>query len=482
VPQAGPDPVPHKALCYKEGAAATVSVRRLAGRLALAIDGKVDASNAGDRLTQRLLGILPILIHGHADQLCVIGLGSGVTVASAIATGLVRHADVVEISPEVVAASALFSNENGSVLASPRVRLIVGDGRSHLQLSTRRYNVIVSEPSNPWMAGVAALFTREFFEAARLKLGPGGILCQWAHLYDMSDADLRSIVRTFASVFPQTTMWRVGDGDLLLIGTTANDIESQLANVAERLRQKSATAVLGDVAIQPATAPFPLLSLFAGRPPEVARYGDAAAIQTDDRMDRVGLDLRSVDQRKRPDHPRVDHRRTPSGRGCRRGARSRCATPGRARRDGSESGILFDRLRLLPQGGRARRRRRRGTARRVGRRGRPQPAEGAPRAARGVGQIVARPMRPCASSCRGCVRPQATSRRRLPRRPTRAVSTPATRGQPRSWRRCSPTWATRRGSRRWPICSPPGIRAARMGLTTRRPRCCSAVASPKRQR
>jgi spermidine synthase len=269
---------------YKEGGAATVSVRRLAGRLALAIDGKVDASNAGDMLTQRLLGVLPVLIHGHPDTLCVIGLGSGVTVASAMATGLVRHADVVEISPEVVAASALFSNENHNVLASPHVRVIVGDGRSHLQLSKRHYDVIVSEPSNPWMAGVAALFTREFFAAARLRLRPGGVLCQWAHLYDMSDADLRSIVRTFASVFPQSTMWRVGDGDLLLIGTTGNDIESLLANVTLRSRERSAVAVLADVAIEPATAPFQLLSMFAGGPAEIARYSDAAAIQTDDRM------------------------------------------------------------------------------------------------------------------------------------------------------------------------------------------------------
>jgi spermidine synthase len=269
---------------YKEGAAATVSVRRLAGRLSLAIDGKVDASNAGDMLTQRLLGVLPVFIHGHPDQLCVIGLGSGVTVASAMATGLVRHADVVEISPEVVAASAFFSNENNDILESPKVRLIVGDGRSHLQLSNDRYDVIVSEPSNPWMAGVAALFTREFFAAARLKLEPGGILCQWAHTYDMSDADLRSIVRTFAAVFPQSTMWRVGDGDLLLIGTTGSDIDAQLANIAKRARQPSTSAVLSDVGIEPATAPFQLLSLFAGGPAEVAHYGDAATVQTDNRM------------------------------------------------------------------------------------------------------------------------------------------------------------------------------------------------------
>src|SRR5205085_6329395 len=116
---------------YAEGAAATVSVRRLGGTRALAIDGKIDASNAGDMLTQRLLGVLPVLLHRDPKELCVIGLGSGVTAGSALATNLVRHADVVEISPEVVAASALFSPENANVLRSPRVRLIVGDGRSH---------------------------------------------------------------------------------------------------------------------------------------------------------------------------------------------------------------------------------------------------------------------------------------------------------------------------------------------------------------
>ena len=173
-----------------------MSVRRLLGRLSLAIDGKIDASNSGDMLTQRMLGVLPVLLHPDPQDLCVIGLGSGVTLASAMATGLVSHADAVEISPEVVEASAFFSKENGDILRAPGVRLVLGDGRSHLQLTKRHYDVIVSEPSNPWMAGVAALFTQEFFAAARAKLKPDGVICQWAHTYDMSDRDLRSIVRT----------------------------------------------------------------------------------------------------------------------------------------------------------------------------------------------------------------------------------------------------------------------------------------------
>ena len=268
---------------YKEGAAATVTVRRLAGTRSLAIDGKIDASNGGDMLTQRLLGLLPVLLHKDARDICVIGLGSGVTLGAALAPGTAAHADVVEISPEVVAASRFFDRENGSVLTRPEVRLIVGDGRSHLRLTPRQYDVIVSEPSNPWMAGVAALFTREFFESARARLRPDGLLCQWAHTYDIRSDDLRSIVKTFASVFPQGTMWLVGEGDLLLIGSK-EDRPLPLDRLASRWRSGASRAALEEVGIVGAETPFALLSLFAGGPAELRRFGADVPVQTDDRM------------------------------------------------------------------------------------------------------------------------------------------------------------------------------------------------------
>jgi spermidine synthase len=267
---------------YKEGAAGTVSVRRLTGTLSLAIDGKVDASNGGDMLTQRLLGLLPVLLHGRAQDVCVIGLGSGVTVGSALAVPTVRRADVVEISSEVVEASRLFDRDSGRALENSAVRLIVGDGRSHLLLTPRRYDVIVSEPSNPWMAGVAALFTREFFQAARARLKPDGLLCQWAHTYDISAEDLQSIVRTFASVFPQGTLWLVGEGDLLLIGTNGSAINPCLERLGRGWRDGQASGVLADIGIDAAHASFDLASLFAGGPAELQRYGDSAVVQTDD--------------------------------------------------------------------------------------------------------------------------------------------------------------------------------------------------------
>jgi spermidine synthase len=290
---------------YKEGAAATVSVRQLTGTRSLAIDGKVDASNAGDMLTQRMLGLLPVLMHGKAHDICIIGLGSGVTLGSALSSGLVQHADVVEISPEVVEASHFFDRENDGALSRAPVRLIVGDGRSHLLLTSQRYDVIVSEPSNPWMAGVASLFTRQFFEAARARLKPGGLLCQWAHTYDISPRDLQSIVGTFGSVFPQGTLWMVGGGDLLLIGAKDGEILPRLAAVAPGSRTGTVASALVDIGIANGTAAFALLSQFAGGPGELERYGSGAVVQTDDQTKLEYSAPRGIYGRTREDNAAV---------------------------------------------------------------------------------------------------------------------------------------------------------------------------------
>src|SRR5262249_5759201 len=118
-------------LYYKEGRAATVSVKRLGGTVSLAVDGKVDATSAGDMLTQRLLAHLPLLLHRGPRTALVVGLGSGVTAGAALSHPLDR-VDAVEISAEVVAAARrFFATVNKNALDDPRLRLIVGDGRNH---------------------------------------------------------------------------------------------------------------------------------------------------------------------------------------------------------------------------------------------------------------------------------------------------------------------------------------------------------------
>ena len=265
-------------LYYREGAMATVSVKKLTGTTSLAIDGKVDASTRSDMLTQRLVAHVPLLLHEDPKEVCIIGLGSGVTLGSALRHPI-EHADVVELSPEVVEASRYFEQENYRALSDSRTHLIVGDGRSHLLLTNRKYDVIVSEPSNPWIAGVASLFTREFFAAARARLAPGGIICQWAHTYNISNGDLRSIIATFRSVFPNGTAWLIGEEDVLLIASDA-PIEPRLANIGRGWRRPG---VAEDLATVGAREPFSLLSLYVAGPSELAKYTASAAILTDDR-------------------------------------------------------------------------------------------------------------------------------------------------------------------------------------------------------
>jgi spermidine synthase len=264
-------------LSYREGSTGTVTVRELTGTISLAIDGKVDASNAGDMLTQRLLAHVPLLLHPNPQRAAIIGLGSGVTLGSAL-THPLTEATVLEISPEVVAASRFFDDDNHHALADRRTRLIVGDGRTHLMLGTETYDMIVSEPSNPWMAGIASLFTREFFQGARNRLAPGGVLCQWAHTYDISNRDLKSIVATFLDVFPDGTLWLIGDADVLLVGSTV-PLDARIAGIGAAMRRPGVAQDLASVGV---VSPFSVTSMFIAGGDALKAWAAGAPMQTDD--------------------------------------------------------------------------------------------------------------------------------------------------------------------------------------------------------
>src|SRR5439155_14292933 len=143
---------------FKEGAAATVSIRKSRGDMMLSIDGKVDALDTCDMTTQKMLAHLPLLLAGNAKHVAVIGLGSGVTAGAALQHPI-ESLDVIEISPKVVAGSKYFEHVNGHPLEDRRTNLIIGDGRNHLRYTDKKYDVTISEPSNPWMSGKASLFS-----------------------------------------------------------------------------------------------------------------------------------------------------------------------------------------------------------------------------------------------------------------------------------------------------------------------------------
>lgn len=213
-----------KVLFYRDGAGSTVTVRsRMESgreRITLAVNGKTDAST-GDVSTQRLLGHIPMLLRPDSSEVMVVGFGSGMTGGAVARHPSVQRLDVVEISPDVPVAAREFAAYNDEFWTNPRVRIVIEDAKSFLKTTTRRYDVIISEPSNPWMAGVAGVFSREYYEDCRAVLKRNGLMAQWIHTYETTDETLEMVLRTFTSVFPFASIWQPNQGDLILVGTAA---------------------------------------------------------------------------------------------------------------------------------------------------------------------------------------------------------------------------------------------------------------------
>ncbi|MCB9639214.1 MAG: spermidine synthase [Myxococcales bacterium] len=199
---------PGSVIFYREGISATVSVEGTDTHRALKVNGKTDASNVGDRSTQISVSALPIVAHGKAKDVAVIGWGSGMTVGAALKFPL-RSLVAAELEPAVVEASKYFEPWNFYPLRDKRLRLLYNDGRNFLAATKKQFDVIVSEPSNPWMSGVANLFTQEYFQIAKKRLREGGILCQWVQLYELSYENILSILRSVSSVFPYVQLYEV---------------------------------------------------------------------------------------------------------------------------------------------------------------------------------------------------------------------------------------------------------------------------------
>jgi len=212
---------------HRDGAGATVVVEGWGAdrpgplEVSLRVNGKTDASSRSDLPTQLLSGHLPLLRHTTAGDVLVVGLGSGITAGAVLTHPGIRQLDIVEISPEVVqAARTWFGPHNGRALEDSRTRVIVDDAKAYLRTTDRTYDAIITEPSNPWMAGVSGVFSLEYYSTCRARLRPGGVVAQWVQLYETSDAAVEMVLATFGSVFPFFSIWETLPGDLLLVGTT----------------------------------------------------------------------------------------------------------------------------------------------------------------------------------------------------------------------------------------------------------------------
>jgi spermidine synthase len=253
----GADMGEHKAGCvenlfYREGLNATVNVGRVSrnNTLFLKTDGKMEAclpenphlpAPSSDETTQVLLGILPILLSPlPARDVFLIGLGSGVTAGAVLDSGDVRKLVVAELEEDVKKALPLFAKSIAhadEILSAPpassRYEQISLDGRNLLSLCDRQYDVIISQPGEPWLEGSANLYTVEFWRLARRRLRDKGVFCQWIQLYAVDKSNLARLCRSFQLVFPETLVFRSrGAGEILLIGFKGDGPETGNQNAS----------------------------------------------------------------------------------------------------------------------------------------------------------------------------------------------------------------------------------------------------------
>ncbi len=206
-------------LAFQEGRNATVSVwEGLTGRT-LRVNGKVDASDHGDMNTQIMVGLAAAAARPDPASALVIGFGSGVTTRVLAEVPGIQRVRVVEIEPAVLEMGRYFTGVNDTVLARPSVAAVVDDARSALQLKDERYDIIVSEPSNPWVAGVATLYTPEYFQIVRSRLADDGVFCQWLQIYQLPLDVAAGIVRNLRQAFPHVEVWFSTSLDLQILAS-----------------------------------------------------------------------------------------------------------------------------------------------------------------------------------------------------------------------------------------------------------------------
>ena len=281
-----------KLLYLGEGAQGTVAVFDFdvdgETRRTYSMNGKFEGStNPHDMFTQTRVTELPLAICPREPrEVYILGLGTGVSLASALRYPVDR-VDVCEISPEVVEGTRKwFAAYDNRCLEDPRTHLVLEDGRKWLALSDRKWDVVVSEPSNPWMAGVDSLFTLEAFRNMRDHTRPGGLVCQWVQAYLLDEEAFLTVLRTWIDVFPDSMVFlsHLETTDIFLVGRVGGEgVEGEWKLDAAAIRKRLASR-----------KPFPfgekfapgslvdLLHSFLAGPGRLSLWAGGGPLHTDD--------------------------------------------------------------------------------------------------------------------------------------------------------------------------------------------------------
>ena len=271
---------------YKEGINAIVTVRTSGPKgeiVTYQANGKQEARAEGKRPaeTWSLLGHVPVLLHNTPPKnALLVGLGSGITLGSMLSYPI-PSIDVVELERAVVDAAGYFKESNNNALNDPRAHIHIADGRNFVFTSEKKYDLIISAVSDPWISGVSNLFTQEYFEKLKERLNDDGIAALWFQNYRIRSEELKVGLATFASVFPDVSIWFYykNASDLIVIGSKHKhafdlDILGKWLAVDE---------VRSDLARIDIHSPFSILDLFLIGNKDLREYIGSAPLNTDER-------------------------------------------------------------------------------------------------------------------------------------------------------------------------------------------------------
>jgi spermidine synthase len=216
-----------KILFARDGKTATVHLVQYSEATSIRTNGKSDGSinmdpeglRGSDEITMVLTGAVPLALKPAAKSAAVIGIGTGLTMHTLLQSMALEVVETVEIEAAMAEAARGFAPRNSSAFADPRGRILIDDAKTFFSTRNRRYDILVSEPSNPWVSGVSSLFTREFYRRIRSHLNEGGVLVQWFQLYEVDLSLLASVMQALGEAFPHYAVYAPSDHDVLILAS-----------------------------------------------------------------------------------------------------------------------------------------------------------------------------------------------------------------------------------------------------------------------
>jgi spermidine synthase len=268
-------------LYYGEGIESIVSsIKIIGGEQSFITNGRIEASSHLQALQcQFTLGHLPMLLNKNPRNVLVVGLGSGMTLGATSVHPSVEQLTLLEIEPKVMGVAKTFEKYNHHVLNHPKLRIIFNDGRNFLMTTEDKFDVITADPIHPWFRGAGYLYTTEYFKLASEHLLPGGVICQWLPIYEMTPDDLRSVVRTFNEHFKYTMLW-LTHYDAELVGSNS----PILIDEAALERRIAEPAIYGDLSKVMMGLATDFLSYFVMGTEGMKKFSHGGIINTDDNL------------------------------------------------------------------------------------------------------------------------------------------------------------------------------------------------------